>query len=530
MDSNPVVDILIPIICIFLIVFGLLILVLIVWKLNGCKCFSLSSNSQKTCSTLNNEESQCSNYGTCEEKSSNYSINSETRLRRDSISNESLSTTWTQKFLQKIQNFKNINLKNNNKESDSINLRSLSRMSSFSSYTSINSLSTILSNENLPQHNKMQNIILNYSLYLNPLNKSLRIDLVSLENVKLPISLVQSNLDLNVYVRIELLEPNCEKNLNNLKKICAKTRLIKNRTNPIYDETFEFNNLNELFNCLLNESQNDSGCFRLVFNVCNSNLFGRDQIIGLCVHSLKQDDLTDNNNKSLNVNKDTSYSVVDMEKHPVCSKIYSKKIDLVDSKSSEVNLGQLQMSLCYDNKTKTIHIHILKAFNIQLPKYFLNSDKNPNSYIKIYMIYRGQRVDKKQTKIKMESTNPIYDETFEFNILNLLQLSQPLENVSYEHETSETRNETLISQRISSRIQFIFLIMDWDKVEKSDVIGKIELNTQHHMQRLINHQTSKYDPSKAEQSTSILTSTQNWFDIFYHPNQPVLCTFQIKNY
>lgn len=136
------------------------------------------------------------------------------------------------------------------------------------------------------------------------------------------------------------------------------------------------------------------------------------------------------------------------------------------------------------------------------------------------MIFRGQRVDKKQTKIEMDTRDPIFDQEFEFNILNLLQLSQPLDNASYEAETDA---QTVLSQRISSRIQFILLVMDWDKVEKNDVIGKIELNTQSHVQRLINHQTSKIDPFEHR-------TTQNWFDIFSQPNQPILCTFQIKNY
>ncbi|RNA02149.1 synaptotagmin-4 isoform X2 [Brachionus plicatilis] len=196
--------------------------------------------------------------------------------------------------------------------------------------------------------------------------------------------------------------------------------------------------------------------------------------------------------------------------------------------SSDINLGQIQLSLSYNNKTKTIQIHVLKAIGLQLPKYFLNSAKIPNSYVKIYMIYRGQRVDKKQTTIVMETRDPMFDQKFEFNILNLLQLSQPMDNASFEPESSEMedKNDSVLSHQISSRIQFVFLVMDWDKVEKNDVIGKLELNTQHHLQRIIKNQSINFDSNCQLKQMS----SQNWFDIFYQPNQPILCTFQIKNY
>lgn len=145
------------------------------------------------------------------------------------------------------------------------------------------------------------------------------------------------------------------------------------------------------------------------------------------------------------------------------------------------------------------------------------------------MIYRGQRVDKKQTKIVMETRDPIFDQKFEFNILNLLQLSQPMDNASFEPESSEIegKNDTKLSYQISSRIQFVLLVMDWDKVEKNDVIGKLELNTQHHVQRIIHKQNLNIDSPNFDPSQ---LSSQNWFDIFHQTNQPIICTFQIKNY
>jgi len=174
-------------------------------------------------------------------------------------------------------------------------------------------------------------IILNYSLHLNMANRSLFVRVISLENVKFSSSsnlLVDfnssnTNETLNVYVRVELLSPPIN-NVNNMRAIyqrkMAKTRSIKQRQSPIYDEAFEFrggDELNELFDNLSMQQTSTTNCFRLVFNVCNSNLYGRDQILGLAVHNLLACDL---NNQS------------DDKSVDLPPRIYSKKVDLVDSK------------------------------------------------------------------------------------------------------------------------------------------------------------------------------------------------------
>ncbi|RNA14772.1 hypothetical protein BpHYR1_047213, partial [Brachionus plicatilis] len=268
--------------------------------------------NEKRCSKLN-EQNLCSSYGTCEEKSSAFSSDSHTRLRPSAdLAKPALATN----FIQKIKDFKKKFTKS--EPSESIDLERFGRMSSINSsnsYASLNSLATILSNDHLPPHHT-PNMILNYSLQLEPNRRSLAIDLISLENVKLPMSLLQSSVDLNVYIKIELLEPNRDIYANVAQKLCAKTRMIKNRANPVYEETFEFNCLNDLFDSLANFVES-APRFRLVFNVCNSNIFGRDQIIGLCVHTFTKEDL---------------YLADNLDLQKSINRIYSKKIDLVDSK------------------------------------------------------------------------------------------------------------------------------------------------------------------------------------------------------
>ncbi len=128
------------------------------------------------------------------------------------------------------------------------------------------------------------------------------------------------------------------------------------------------------------------------------------------------------------------------------------------------------------------------------------------------MLYKGQRVDKKQTRIIEHSSQPIYEQTFDFDILTLIQQYEPMDNVNFAEYSTTTTTSTqsspahnLIDPRIASRIQFVLLVMDWDRVEKSDVLGKIELSTQHRQQRLWLGQ---------QQQSSLTNSSQTsgWFN------------------
>jgi Ca2+-dependent lipid-binding protein len=336
-----------------------------------------------------------------------------------------------------------------------------------------------------------------------------------LENVQLPESLLSSNLDLNVYVRIELLGPASSTSSSTPRPSgrTAKTRMIKSRSNPVFDESFHFSEqLCDLFDNLKSNSDTAvGGCFRLVFNVCNLNLFGRDQIIGQTVHNLVKFDQI--------------------------ARIYSKKVDLVDSKFNNINLGQLHLSLDYIPANKVVKFHVLKATNLKMPKVYWNSEKTPNSFVKVYMLYRGQRVDKKQTKTVEQSASPVYDETFEFSLEPLIQ----------QEKSNSSNQEHFLLLLLLRRIHFILLVMDSDQIDKSDVIGKIEMKQDkrrksqaqkydhHHHDDDDDDDDSDNDNEDERNSPPSNIDTQPrqqtyWYDCFYEPDLPVLCTFQIDNF
>ena len=65
-------------------------------------------------------------------------------------------------------------------------------------------------------------------------------------------------------------------------------------------------------------------------------------------------------------------------------------------------------------------------------------------YVKIYLLYNDQRIAKKKTHVKKRTLNPVFNESFVFE---LPHLEEGLKNISLE-----------------------FMLLDWDRVTKNEVI------------------------------------------------------------
>ena len=75
---------------------------------------------------------------------------------------------------------------------------------------------------------------------------------------------------------------------------------------------------------------------------------------------------------------------------------------------------------------------------------FLTSDP----YVKIYLLYNGQRIAKKKTHVKKRTLNPVFNESFVFDV----PCNEGLQNISLE-----------------------FHMLDWDRVMKNEVIGQLQI-------------------------------------------------------
>ncbi|KAA0199341.1 hypothetical protein HAZT_HAZT000408 [Hyalella azteca] len=109
--------------------------------------------------------------------------------------------------------------------------------------------------------------------------------------------------------------------------------------------------------------------------------------------------------------------------------------------------GELLLSLCYQPAATRLTVVVLKARN--LPKMDITglsvcpTDKEQDPYVKIYLLYNGQRVAKKKTHVKKRTVNPVFNESFVFD---LPSGAEDLSNVSLD-----------------------FLLLDWDRVTKNEV-------------------------------------------------------------
>ena len=65
-------------------------------------------------------------------------------------------------------------------------------------------------------------------------------------------------------------------------------------------------------------------------------------------------------------------------------------------------------------------------------------------YVKIYLLYNDQRIAKKKTHVKKRTLNPVFNESFVFDLPQLDE--EGLKNISLE-----------------------FLLLDWDRVTKNEV-------------------------------------------------------------
>merc|ERR1711902_229117 len=117
-------------------------------------------------------------------------------------------------------------------------------------------------------------------------------------------------------------------------------------------------------------------------------------------------------------------------------------------KEESQGAGELLLSLCHQPGAKRLSVVVLKARNV--PKMDITGFSDP--YVKIYMNYQNVRSVKKKTHIKKRSLNPVFNESFIFDL--------PSKEGSLED------------------IQLEVVMCDWDRITKNEVIGSLVLSSE----------------------------------------------------
>ncbi|XP_077316876.1 synaptotagmin-7 isoform X2 [Lithobates pipiens] len=135
--------------------------------------------------------------------------------------------------------------------------------------------------------------------------------------------------------------------------------------------------------------------------------------------------------------------------------------------------GELLLSLCYNPSGNSIIVNIIKARNLKAMDIGGTSDP----YVKVWLMYKDKRVEKKKTVVMKRCLNPIFNESFIFDI-----------------PTEKLRETTII-----------ITVMDKDRLSRNDVIGKIYLSW-------------KSGPGEVK----------HWKDMISHPRTAVAQWHQLK--
>ena len=73
----------------------------------------------------------------------------------------------------------------------------------------------------------------------------------------------------------------------------------------------------------------------------------------------------------------------------------------------------------------------------------------PDPYVKLYLLYNNQRISKKKTHVKKRTLNPVFNESFVFDLPR--------------------------SEQGLAKVQLEFMLLDWDRVTKNEVRGFFEV-------------------------------------------------------
>jgi len=194
----------------------------------------------------------------------------------------------------------------------------------------------------------------------------------------------------------------------------VKTRVMRKTLNPVYDEDFTF------YGIMFTEL---SG-LTLHFVVLSFDRYSRDDVIGEVMLELES---------------------IDLSASDTCPVPIAREITPRSYKLKSQGRGEILVSLCYQPAANRITVVVLKARN--LPKMDITGLSDP--YVKIYLLYNDQRIAKKKTHVKKRTLSPVFNESFVFE---LPHLEEGLKNISLE-----------------------FMLLDWDRVTKNEVVGRLDL-------------------------------------------------------
>ncbi|KAL8184476.1 UNVERIFIED_CONTAM: Synaptotagmin-11 [Gekko kuhli] len=228
------------------------------------------------------------------------------------------------------------------------------------------------------------------------------------------------------------------------KRHRVKTRVLRKTLDPVFDETFTFYGIpySQLQDLVLH------------FLVLSFDRFSRDDVIGEVMVPLAGVDPSTGKvhltreiikrNIQIYTQARFTYSNLTFTMALIIQNTLAKIGSAEEKCASKcVSRGELQVSLSYQPVAQRMTVVVLKAKH--LPKMDITGLSDP--YVKVNVYYGRKRIAKKKTHVKKCTLNPVFNESFIYDIpVDLLP------DISIE-----------------------FLVIDFDRTTKNEVVGRLIL-------------------------------------------------------
>ncbi|CAD5209756.1 unnamed protein product [Bursaphelenchus xylophilus] len=215
---------------------------------------------------------------------------------------------------------------------------------------------------------------------------------------------------LNPYVKLRVLPDNHHR---------VKTRVLRGTQNPFYDEQFTLYGLNA----------EKLESYTLHLAVLGSDPYSRDTVLGEAFYNLRDANFSESSEK---LNLDLKLSP-----RPCYNDLHAEVL----------------VSISYNSHSNNLNVAIIKMKDLPV----FNGMGQIDAYAKIYLLLDGQRVAKQKTHVKKKSNEPVFNESFSFEIPSI---------------NGEAGHRLRSAEEMLSSLSLEVMVLNHDGVTRNEIVGQ----------------------------------------------------------
>jgi len=270
-------------------------------------------------------------------------------------------------------------------------------------------------NQRAPSDNRGS---LSLSLNYDEPTKILQISIIACHNLpEIQATINGQPSSLNPYVKLRILPDNQHR---------VKTRVLRGTCNPFYDEQFTMYGI----------TREQLQTYTLHLAVLAFDRFSRDTVLGEAFLHLAEAE----RRHDLNHNENSDSIQLTLYPRPAYADLRA----------------QVLLSIAYNQMTNSVNLAVLKMKDLPCDEKIGQIDP----YVKVYMLLNGQRVAKHKTHVKKRCTEPVFNESFAFDLPSMVGF-----------EPAQLRSTDQILDSISFEVQ----VLNHNGVTRNELVGQCSL-------------------------------------------------------